>query len=379
MGSLLGKWGTMGRLVPDLAVQALQVVPMKSLHPAFLDALKLTTEHGATLRRIGEYKGKPELFERQTPEVLKTLRTVALVESSESSNRIEGIVAPHKRIEGLVLKNAIPRNRSEQEIAGYRDALDLVHEGTKEIPVTARVIQQFHQRLYRYLPNDGGSWKPTDNEIVERNASGEVVRVRFKAVSAIQTPHAMGELIERYETAIGRQMREPLVVIPLTVLDFLCIHPFTDGNGRVARLLTLLLLYHFDYRVGKYISLERIFEESGKTYYDALEVSSHDWHDGRHDVVPWMSYFWGVLLRAYGEFEDRVGVVGRGRGGKAQGVRDAVARRVAPFQISDIEMDCPGTSRETIRKVLRALRDDGEIVSDGVGRGAKWRRIGGGS
>jgi Fic family protein len=347
---------------------------MKSLKPEFLDALRLSTEQGATLRRIGESKGKQELFERQTPEVLRTLKRVALVESSESSNRIEGIVAPHKRIEGLVLKTTTPRNRSEQEIAGYRDALNLVHEITKDIPVSTRVVQQFHQRLYRYLPTEGGQWKLVDNEIVERNPEGEITRVRFKAVSAVETPYAMNELIRRYKGAVGRDGREPLVVIPLTVLDFLCIHPFTDGNGRVARLLTLLLLYHFDYQVGKYISLERIFEESGQTYYDSLEASSHGWHEGRHDVVPWMAYFWGVLLRAYREFEDRVGVVGGGRGLKAQRVRDAVERRVASFQISDIEKDCPGTSRDTIRKVLRKLRDEGVIVSMGVGRGARWRR-----
>lgn len=348
---------------------------MKSLEPRFLDALKFSAEQGATLRRIGEYKGKQELFERQTPEVLKTLKRVALVESSESSNRIEGIVAPHKRIEGLVLKTATPRNRSEQEIAGYRDVLNLVHESTKDIPVSTRVIQQFHQRLYRYLPTEGGRWKPVDNEIVERDSAGNVTRVRFKAVSAVETPHAMDELIRGYNDAVGTDEREPLVVVPLTVLDFLCIHPFADGNGRVARLLTLLLLYHFDYQVGKYISLERIFEESGQTYYDSLEASSRRWHEGRHDAIPWLTYFWGVMLRAYGEFEDRVGVVGGGRGSKAQRVRDAVARRVASFQISDIEKDCPGTSRDTIRKVLRKLRDEGVIVSDGVGRGARWRRV----
>jgi len=347
---------------------------MRSLDPVFLNNLRLSTEQGATLRRIGEHKGRQALFERQTPEVLETLKQVALIESSESSNRIEGIVAPHKRIEKIVLKTATPRNRSEQEIAGYRDVLNLVHESTKDVPVTTRVIQQFHQRLYRYLPSDGGQWKPTDNEIVERDTEGRVVRVRFKAVSAVETPRAMDELIRRYDAAVGRDAREPLVVVPLTVLDFLCIHPFTDGNGRIARLLTLLLLYHFDYRVGKYISLERIFEESGQTYYDSLEASSHGWHEGRHDPGPWVGYFWGVLLRAYAEFEDRVGVVGGGRGSKTQRVRDAVERRVGPFQISDIEKDCPGTSRETIRKVLRALRDEGVIVSEGVGRGARWRR-----
>ena len=348
---------------------------MRSLDPAFLNSLRLSTEQGATLRKIGEHKGRQALFERQTPEALKALKQVALIESSESSNRIEGIVAPHKRIERIVLKTATPRNRSEQEIAGYRDVLNLVHESTKDVPVTTRVIQQFHQRLYRYLPSDGGQWKPTDNEIVERDTEGRVVRVRFKAVSAVETPRTMDELIRRYDAAVGRDAREPLFVVPLTVLDFLCIHPFTDGNGRIARLLTLLLLYHFDYRVGKYISLERIFEESGQTYYDSLEASSHGWHDGRHDPGPWVGYFWGVLLRAYAEFEDRVGVSGSRRGSKAQRVRDAVYRRLGSFQISDIEKDCPGTSRETIRKVLRALRDESVIVSEGVGRGAKWRRV----
>jgi len=347
---------------------------MPSLDPAFLNSLQLSTEQGATLRKIGEHKGRQALFERQTPEVLETLKTVALIESSESSNRIEGIVAPHRRIERIVLRTATPRNRSEQEIAGYRDVLNLVHERTKDVPVTTRVIQQFHQTLYRYLPSEGGQWKATDNEIVERDAEGQVVRVRFSAVSAVETPHAMAELIRRCDDAVDRDAREPLVIIPLTVLDFLCIHPFTDGNGRIARLLTLLLLYRFDYRVGRYISLERIFEESGQTYYDSLESSSQGWHEGRHDVGPWMGYFWGTLLRAYAEFEERVGVVGGGRGSKSQRVRDAVERRLGPFQISDIEMDCPGTSRETIRKVLRGLRDEGVIVSEGVGRGARWRR-----
>jgi Fic family protein len=348
---------------------------MRSLDPIFLDALTLSTEQGATLRRIGEHKGRQTLFERQTPEVLDTLKRVALVESSESSNRIEGIVAPHKRIERIVLKTADPRNRSEQEIAGYRDVLNLIHESTKDIQITTGVIRQFHQVLYRYLPSEGGSWKPTDNEIVEKDASGRVVRVRFKAVSAVETPRAMEELIRLYDDAATQDRREPLMIIPLTVLDFLCVHPFSDGNGRIARLLTLLLLYHFDYNVGRYISLERIFEESGQTYYDALESSSQGWHDGNHDAAPWLGYFWGVLLRAYAEFEERVGNVGGGRGSKTRRVRDAVKRRVGPFQISDIEMDCPGTSRELIRRVLRTLRDEGAIVSEGVGRGARWRRL----
>ena len=348
---------------------------MKSLTSEFLTSLRLSPEQAANLRKIGEYKGKQELFERQTPEVLETLKTAALIESNESSNRLEKIVAPRKRIENLVLKTTTPKNRSEQEIAGYRDVLNLVHESKQDVPVNTSVIQQFHQTLYRYLPAEGGNWKPTNNEIVEKNAKGEIVRVRFKAVSAVGTPSAMEELVSGYQASIQKDQIEPLIVAPLTILDFLCIHPFTDGNGRIARLLTLLLLYHSDYRVGKFISLERIFEESGRTYYEALEASSLGWHEGQHDANPWMNYFWGVLIRAYSEFEERVGVVGGGRGSKAQRVRDAVGRRALSFKISDIEKDCPGVSRDTIRNELRKFRDKGVIVGEGVGRGARWRKV----
>ena len=161
--------------------------------------------------------------------------------------------------------------------------------------------------MYRYLPGEGGHWKSADNEIIERAANGSV-RVRFNPVAAVQTPQAMNDLGSRYREAIDQQQREPMVVIPLAIFDFLCIHPFTDGNGRLARLLTLLLLYHFDYRVGRFISLERVFEQSKETYYETLEQCSARWHEGEHDPYPWMNYFWGVLIAAYGEFEQRVGI-----------------------------------------------------------------------
>jgi Fic family protein len=181
----------------------------------------------------------------------------------------------------------------------------------------------------------------------------------------------MQGLTEGYRLALADN-REPLILVPLAVLDFLCIHPFSDGNGRVARLLTLQLLYHFDYEVGRYISLERIIEESKETYYEALEASSQGWSEGCHDVFPWMRYLWGVLLRAYREFEERVGTIRSGRGSKTDRVVEAVARRIGPFSISDIEADCPGVTRDWIRVVLRRLRDDGTIVPRGKGRGARW-------
>jgi len=345
---------------------------MKSLTIAFLNNLNLTAEQGSTLTRIGEYKGKQELFTQQTPETLETLRQTAIIESSECSNRLEGITAPYKRIEALVRHTTQPRDRSEQQIAGYRDALNLIHESAEYMNCSVNVCLQLHSMLYKYLPQDGGRWKMTDNEIVERNPDGSVARVRFKAVSAVGTPQAMESMGANYIAAIEEHSKEPLLVTPLAILDFLCIHPFTDGNGRVSRLLTLMMLYHFGYEVGRYISLERIFEQSKETYYETLEASSQGWHEAKHDVHPWLNYFWGVLIRAYKEFEERVGMVASGRGSKTEQVRAAVERRIAPFAISDIESDCPGVSREMVRIVLNTLRDEGKIGLKGRGPGAKW-------
>jgi Fic family protein len=345
---------------------------MKSLTIEFLNRLNLSPEQGSTLAKIGEYKGKQALFMQQTPETLETLKQAAIIESSECSNRLEGITAPHKRIEALIHQTTQPKDRSEQEIAGYRDALNLIHESAAYMNCSVNVIRQLHSMLYKYLPEDGGIWKMADNEIVERDPGGRVIRVRFKTVSAVSTPQAIESLVENYSAAIGEYRKEPLLVIPLVVLDFLCIHPFTDGNGRVSRLLTLMLLYHFGYEAGRYISLERIFEKSKETYYETLETSSQGWHEAKHDVHPWLNYFWGVLIRAYKEFEERVGKLAAGRGSKTEQVRAAVERRIAPFAISEIEADCPGVSRDMIRVVLRQMRDDGILRTEGRGPGAKW-------
>lgn len=348
---------------------------MNSLTPQYLETLSFSAEQASTLTKIGESRGRQDLFTKQVPQVLETLRQAAIVESSESSNRLEGITAPRKRVQALVLKSSKPKNRSEQEIAGYRDALNLIHESHPHMPFSTNVILQLHSIIYRYLPNPGGKWKMADNEIVERNPDGTIHRVRFKAVPAFQTAQAMERLTGNYKVALDELGKEPLVLVPLTILDFLCIHPFLDGNGRVGRLLTLLLLYHFDYQVGRYISLERIFEDSKETYYETLEASSQGWHDGKHDPYPWMNYFWGTLLRATSEFEQRVGTVRVGRGTKTDQIKQAVGRRISPFSISDIEADCPGISREMVRRVLRELRDEKAIELQGKGRGAKWLRV----
>jgi len=348
---------------------------MQSLDLPFLDRLTLTPAHGSTLRALGEHRGEQELHSQQAPEALETLRTVAMVESTESSNRLEGVVAPPDRLREVVLRDAAPADRSEQEIAGYRDALALIHESAEHMPVSLSVIQQLHELLYRYQPGSGGRWKATQNDIVERAADGSIVRVRFRPVSPVATPGAMRDLISRWDHALDQQ-REPLLLIPLAVLDFLCIHPFADGNGRTGRLLTLLLLYRSGYDVGRYISLERVIEESRDTYYEALEASSQGWHEGQHDPFPWLEYFWGVLLRAYSEFRDRAGKFITGRGSKTALVESAVERRLRPFAISDIENDCPGVSRDMVRHVLRRMRDQGMVQVRGRGRGARWEQTG---
>ncbi len=344
---------------------------MHSLNENFLNSLSFTPDQLSILRTIGEYQGKQELYFKQSPEILKGLQQVAVIESNESSNRLEGITAPHSRIAELIVKNTVPKDRSEQEIAGYRDALNLIHQSSQHMSFSINVILQLHSWIYRYLPNDGGNWKTTDNEITEIHPDGKK-RVRFIPSNAFETPTAMESLVKSYDKSIRGLNIEPLIVIPATILDFLCIHPFRDGNGRTARLLTLLLLYHFDYQVGRYISLERIFEESKESYYETLEKSSQHWHQGKHNIMPWMTYFWGVLLRAYKEFEARVGTLTTGRGSKAQHIRVTIENMIGPFSISDIERACPSVSRDTIRLVLRNLRDESIIIPEGKGRGAKW-------
>jgi Fic family protein len=344
---------------------------MQSLMPDFLTALRYDGLQLATLRTLGEYQGKQQLYAAQSPEALVDLRQIAVVESAESSNRLEGVVVAPGRLKSLVIKNAVPKSRSEQEVAGYRDALALIHEAAVGMPFSEGVVLQLHTMLYRYMPQPGGRWKSTDNDIIERHPDGST-RLRFQPVAAHLAPLALGELTGRYGFALDRHLADPLVLVPLVMLDFLCIHPFPDGNGRMSRLLTLLLLYQFDYVVGRYISLERIFEESKEGYYETLQASSQGWHEGKHDVKPWLDYFWGALLRSYKEFELRVGSVAKARGGKGDRVRAEALKRTQPFAISEIEQACPGVSRDMVRLALRALKSEGLIASTGKGRGAKW-------
>ena len=346
----------------------------KSLIPQYLDGLRYREGQASSLRWLGEFRGRQGLLRRQPPEILASLGQLAAIESAESSNRIEGVTAPRERIEALVLRPTRPANRTEQEIAGYRDALYLIHESAGEMAFSVNVILQLHTMLSRLAHRDGGHWKKTDNQIVERNPDGSIRRVRFKAVPAVSTHLAMSDLVALYASATSDE-REPLVVIPLAILDFLCIHPFTDGNGRMARLLTLMLLHRADFMVGRYISLERVIEQSKESYYEALAASSHGWHAGKNNPHPWLNYFWGVLIAACREFEQRVGPFKDAPGAKTAFVEGAVRRRFMAFSISDIEAECPGVSRDMVRHVLRQMKTRGEIAVCGRGRGAKWLRL----
>ena len=338
---------------------------MPSFGHTLINQLRFEPADLATVHAIGAYRGKQDLFRRQTPEVLEALRETARIESTESSNRIEGIEAPRIQVERIVHHQMVPRNRSEQEIAGYRDALALIHDSASGMALTPNLMLQLHQTIFRYLPGEGGQWKSMDNEIVEYLPDGSR-RLRFRPVAAIETPQAMDDLFAGWNRAQAAPGADPLILIPLLVLDFLCIHPFRDGNGRAGRLLTLLALYQAGYEVGRYISIERVIEESKETYYESLESSSRRWHDDRHDPFPWLRYFWGVLLRSYREFEDRVDSIKPGRGSKTRQIREAVLCQVAPFAISDIERLCPGVGRDLVRLVLRQLRDEGLVASSGA-------------
>lgn len=347
---------------------------MRSLEPGFPDRQIIPPTLLTTIREIGEFKGKQELFKQQAPQVLETLREAAIIQSTESSNRIEGVTAPPERIRALVAHRTQPGNRSEQEIAGYRDVLQTIHASHAHIPFAAGVVRQFHRDLYQFLPGSGGRWKSAPNEITETLPDGTTF-VRFRTVPPHQTAEAMERLHERFSHLWEEGRYDPLLLIPAYVLDFLCIHPFLDGNGRMARLLSLLLLYHAGYEVGRYISLELIVEQTKEGYYDSLYRSSQGWHEGEHSLLPWWEYFLGVMLRsAYVEFARRVGAVIGARGAKREMIFDVIERLPAEFHFADVERACPGVSRPTINRALGALRQAGRIALTKAGRDATWKK-----
>jgi Fic family protein len=330
-----------------------------------------------SVRLVGEYRGKEALFSQQSPQVLRALRDSAVIQSTESSNRIEGVVAPHQRIRDLIAKRTEPANRSEQEIAGYRDVLNTIHTNFADMQLTSNLVLQLHRDLFQFVPGGGGRWKSATNDITETRPDGTTV-VRFKPPAPHLVSDAITQLHDRYRTALDTTAVDPLLLVPTYVLDFLCIHPFTDGNGRMARLLTLLLLYQAGYQVGRYISLETAIEETKEGYYDSLSASSQGWHEARHSLVPWWEYFVGVMLvKAYRRFEERVGVTTTRRGAKRDMIRDAVSRLPKRFRYADLERTLPAISRPTIARALRELRIEGAVRCVKPGRDAAWEKVSG--
>jgi len=324
------------------------------------------------LNDIAEAKGKQELYTRQSPQVLKALREMALIQSTESSNRIEGVTVAADRLRPLVLGNTKPRDRSEQEVQGYRLALNEIHTRQERLRITPETLKHLHG-LCQSASGDAGQFKRIDNEVVELRAGAAPV-IRFKCVSAKQTPAAVDELCLLYRHALDQDNIPPLIAITALVLDFLCIHPFRDGNGRVSRLLTLLALYHHGYEVGRYISLERLVEQSKEDYYEVLNRSSQRWHEGRHELTPWMNLLLAVVRRGYVEFEQRAGQVKAPRGAKTDLVQAAIEAQSGPFRVSDIQHACPGVSLDMIRQVLKNLRGS-KVECLGRGQNAQWQKL----
>ncbi len=327
-----------------------------------------------SVRALGEFRGRQILYRDQFPEVLETLRRVAIVQSTESSNRIEGITVPIDRLEAIVARKSKPKNRSEQEVAGYRDVLSEIHANFTKHRLSPELVLRWHKQMFRYTTEQAGIWKKEDNAIIEVLPDGSKV-IRFRPVAAEATPNAMQQLCTMYQERISQGNAEPLLSIASFVLDFECIHPFSDGNGRLGRLLTLLLLYHAGYEAGRFVSLERVIEESKETYYEALLKSSQGWHEGQHDLIPWWNYFLGMLTAAYKEFEDRVGTLTSARGAKREMVTGAIQQLPEEFSFSDLQRVCPGVSFATLKRALQDLKRKKKIVPLGKGRDARWKRL----
>ena len=332
-----------------------------------------------TISSLHEYRGKQELYSQRKPEVLKALRRVAIIQSVESSNRLEEIRVPRKILKDIVLrgKKAEQKERSQGEIAGYTYALSQIHERHKHILLSNNVIKQFHRDLMSYVVNEGtGEWKKTPNDITETLPSGERF-VRFKPPGPWETPPLMEALLLTYTAEIDKGEVDPLILTALYVLDFLCVHPFPDGNGRLVRLLTTLLLYSHGYDVCKYISLERVVEDNREGYYDTLFEASQGWHEGEHDPRTWVEYWLEVMiLGAYKKLETRLRNHETGYGVKKRMVGDSFRRLPVRFKISDLRELCPSVGDDTVRSFLAERREQGEVRCLGKGRHAIWEKSG---
>ena len=321
----------------------------------------------ALLTQIHEFKGEQNLFIETNSDTLTQLVEVARIQSTEASNKIEGIYTSDDRLKKIVLNKTTPRTRNEQEIAGYRDVLATIHESYEYIPLRPTMILQLHRDLYKFSGMSiGGNYKNSDNVIAETDSAGNRF-VRFQPVPAWETPEAIDFACKAYDEAV-QSGADPLLVIPMFILDFLCIHPFNDGNGRMSRLLTLLLLYRSGYIVGKYISIEKVIEQSKETYYETLQQSSAGWHENQNDYTPFVRYMLGVIVAAYRDFSSRVQVLVTSGMSKPDRIREVIKGTLGKITKAEIMEKCPDISQITVQRTLIELQKKGEIIKLGGGR-----------
>lgn len=345
---------------------------MRNYNYRFLETTAIPSDVVSFLVQIHEYKGKQSSFYSQQPDILHKLVEAAKIQSTGASNRIEGIHTTDQRLQELKNEHVAPANRDEEEILGYRLVLDTIHESHDYISVKPNVLLQLHRDLYKFSAYGfGGNYKSADNIIQEIDATSQK-HVRFQPVPVYETSPSIEAMCRAYHEAIGMQKAEPLLIDFNFILDFLCIHPFNDGNGRMSRLLTLLLLYQHGYVVGKYISIESLIEKTKDGYYQALKQSSIQWHDGANDIWPFVRYMLGILLAAYREFEARVMVIADTKMTKEERIRKFVTDTIGLFTKADIINSCPDISPTTVEKVLGEMRRKNSIKTVGSGRGTKW-------
>jgi Fic family protein len=324
------------------------------------------------LSDIGRAQGRQELFTRQSPQKLKVLREHAIAQSAISSNRIEGVEIDQARIGTVVFGHPALKDRDEEEVAGYRDALNLIHTQGATLPVSEETILQLH-KLSRGDVWDAGRYKDKPVDIIEKLPGGGEC-VRFRSVTPAETPEFTRNLVSLWQDQSRDHDISPLIVLAAFNLDFLCIHPFRDGNGRVSRLLLLLTAYHLGMDVGHYISLERIIEENKARYYETLQQSSQGWHEGKHNPWPYIGYLLHTIKLAYGEFEQRAGQLKSPRGAKTELVAVAIRGLPNRFALVDVEQKCPGVSRDMVRKVLKDMQKQQTLICSGRGPGAIWEK-----
>ncbi len=347
---------------------------MRDFHYAAIREQKWDSKVLGLIAAIYKEAGKQEMYLKQRPEELEKLVEIAKIQSTEASNAIEGIVTTSTRIRQLVEEKTTPRNRDEQEIAGYRDALSVIHENFDVIPITRNYILQLHKILYSHMNNPmAGQTKNVQNYISATYPNGHTETL-FTPLAPFETPEALDRICEEYNRAVGNMEAEALILIPIFIHDFLCLHPFNDGNGRMSRLLTTLLLYRSGFYVGKYISLEAKIAKNKDLYYDTLRQSQAGWHEGQEDAMPFIKYLLGVVLSAYRDFEERFTLVEK-KQPALEMVHQATLHKIGRFTKQDIRELCPSLSVSSIEGALRKLVASGELAREGSSKSTCYYRL----